>query len=92
MTSVTPVRQAVTASFEQAAARHRRVLRPLDDALILADCGLDSLCMVDVVEHLESELGVDPVAELDAASFPRRFGEFVQLYEAAAQGVGAAGR
>jgi len=79
------VRAAVTMSFTATAADQDRVLQPLADPLVLLDSGLDSLCFAIIVAQLEDELGVDPFSELDEAFFPVTFGEFVQIYETAAQ-------
>jgi acyl carrier protein len=78
-------RAAVTICFTATAADQRRVLQPLADQLVLLDSGLDSLCFAIIVAQLEDELGVDPFSELDEASFPVTFGEFVQIYQAAVQ-------
>jgi hypothetical protein len=79
------VRAAVAACFEATAVDQERVLEPLSDQLALLESGLDSLCFALIVAQLEDELGVDPFSELDDAFFPVTFGEFVRLYEAAAQ-------
>lgn len=79
------VRAAVAASFEQAAADQGRVLQPLAEDLVLLDSGLDSLCFAIIVAELEDQLGLDPFSDLDDAFFPVTFGEFVQLYDAAAR-------
>lgn len=82
------VRAAVRRCFEQTAAAQSRVLQPLADELVLVDSGLDSLCFALIVAQLEDELGVDPFSDLDDAFFPVSFGEFVQLYVAAAGRAG----
>ena len=84
------VRGAVMRCFRATASEQKRLLGPLADDLNLLDSGLDSLCFASIVARLEDELGVDPFLELDDATFPITFGEFVKLYEAAAQR--AAGR
>ena len=79
------VRSVVTACFETTAADQERALQPLSDQLALLDSGLDSLCFAIIVAELEDQLGLDPFSELDDAFFPVTFGEFVKLYEAAAE-------
>jgi hypothetical protein len=75
----------VSLCFRKTAAEQDRPLQPLRDDLLLLDSGLDSLCFAIIVAELEDQLGVDPFADLDDAGFPVTFGEFVKLYEAAAQ-------
>jgi acyl carrier protein len=79
------IRRQVSACFRTTAAGQDRVLQPLSDELLLLDSGLDSLCFAIIVAELEDQLGVDPFSDLDDAGFPVTFGEFVGLYEAAAQ-------
>ena len=79
------VRRRVAACFRTTAAGQDRLLQPLRDDLLLLDSGLDSLCFAIIVAELEDQLGVDPFSDLDEAFFPVTFGEFVGLYEAAAQ-------
>jgi|ERR1700760_881599 acyl carrier protein len=80
------VRAVVAACFETTAVDQERDLRhPLADTLVLLDSGLDSLCFAIIVAQLEDQLGLDPFSDLDEAFFPVTFGEFVHLYEAAAE-------
>ena len=72
--------------FQAPAQAQSRELQPLTDDLVLLESGLDSLCFAIIVAQLEDELGVDPFSDLEDAFFPESFGEFVQLYEAAAPG------
>src|SRR6516165_2406603 len=90
MDSTRLVRGVVASSFALAGARHGRLLEPLKDDLLLEDSGLDSLCLIEVFEHLEAELGIDPLAHLDAATFPRNFGDIVRLCELAVRKAGSA--
>jgi hypothetical protein len=90
MDTTKAIRDVVATGFALAAARHCRRLEPLDDALLLEDSGLDSLCLIEVFEHLETELGIDPVAHLDATSFPRNFGDIVRLCELAVRKASSA--
>lgn len=75
----------VSGCFRTTAAQQERVLQPLHDDLLLLDSGLDSLCFAIIVAELEDQLGADPFSDLEDAGFPVTFGEFVRLYEAAAQ-------
>jgi hypothetical protein len=84
------IRDVVASGFALAARRHDRQLEPLRDGLLLEDSGLDSLCLIEVFEHLEAELGIDPVAHLDATAFPRSFGDIVRLCEFAVRKAGSA--
>jgi len=83
--AASPVRQAVTQSFIETAKAQSREMPPLTDYLVLLDSGLDSLCFAIIVAQLEDQLGLDPFSDLEDAYFPVSFGEFVQLFEAAAQ-------
>jgi len=58
-----------------------RRLAPLDDELVLADCGLDSLGFAVLVARLEDRLGIDPFTAAEDAIFPVTFGDFVKVYE-----------
>lgn len=79
------IRRQVAACFMKTALEQDRVLQPLSDDLPLLDSGLDSLCFAIIVAEMEDELGFDPFGELDDAGFPVTFGEFVRLYEVAAE-------
>jgi acyl carrier protein len=79
------IRRRVSACFRTTAAEQDRLPQPLCDDLLLLDSGLDSLCFAIIVAKLDDQLGVDPFSDLDDAGFPVTFGEFVGLYEAAAQ-------
>jgi acyl carrier protein len=83
------VRRAVTETFISTAQAQAQKLQPLTDDLVLVDSGLDSLCFAIIVAQLEEDLGVDPFSDFEDAFFPVSFGEFVRLYEAAAQRMAA---
>lgn len=70
--------------MEQVAKDHRKHLAPLNDNLVLVDCGLDSLCFAILVAKLEDHLGVDPFTASEDVHFPVTFGDFVRLYDNAA--------
>lgn len=63
-------------------ARERgKILAPLKDDLVLAECGLDSLGFAVLVARLEDTLGVDPFTAAEEAVFPVTLGDFVKVYE-----------
>ena len=65
----------------QVAREHGKILAPLQDDLVLADCGLDSLGFAVLVARLEDSLGIDPFTAADDAIFPITLGDFVKVYE-----------
>jgi acyl carrier protein len=67
--------------MEQIAREHGKILAPLKEDLLLANCGLDSLAFAVLIARLEDKLGIDPLAAADDASFPVTLGEFVKVYE-----------
>ena len=67
--------------MEQVAQEHGRILAPLNDDLVLANCGLDSLGFAVLVARLEDTLGIDPFAAAEDAFFPVTLGDFVKVYE-----------
>ena len=83
-TETTSVRGTVIAQLERVAREQKRTLAPLSDDLVLLDSGLDSLCVAIIVARLEDELGVDPFDSDNEAEFPVTVGDFVRLYEDAA--------
>jgi hypothetical protein len=83
------VRDAVALQFHQAAANQGKMLQTLGDDLVLLESGLDSLCFAIIVAELEDSLGLDPFSDTDEVFFPVTFGDFVALYQAAADKAGA---
>jgi acyl carrier protein len=79
------VRSEVIDLFKQVAEDQDSELRPLSDEMPLRDTGLDSLGFAILVSRLEMTLGVDPFSETTEAPFPVNLGDFVRLYENAAQ-------
>lgn len=79
-----PIRSKIADQMTTVAGQQNKVLRPLNDDMVLLDCGLDSLCFAIVVARLEDELGYDPFASAEDVEFPITFGDFVQVYERAA--------
>jgi len=67
-----------------AAEQDRRIV-PLTDNTVFMESGLDSLCFAIIVARLEDELGLDPFTATEDIQFPPTLGEFVKLYEHAAQ-------
>lgn len=78
------VRSDIIALFESVGTEQGRQLVPLSDSVGLLESGLDSLCLAIIVARLEDQLGVDPFASDEEASFPVTIGEFIKLYEKAA--------
>jgi acyl carrier protein len=75
------VRQVVISHMNRVAEEQRLRLAPLNDDLILLDCGLDSLGFAILAARLEDELGIDPFAAGEDVSLPVTLGQFVQSYE-----------
>jgi acyl carrier protein len=67
--------------MEQIAREHGKILAPLKEDLVLADCGLDSLGFAALVARLEDTLGIDPFTAAEDAFFPVTFGDLVKVYE-----------
>ncbi len=78
-------RSEILEQFKQVAQEQDKRLGPLSDELPLLDSGLDSLCFAILVSRLETVLGVDPFSANEDASFPVTVGEFILVYENAAQ-------
>ena len=75
------VKLTILEQMEQVAREHGKILAPLKEDLVLADCGLDSLGFAVLVARLEDTLGVDPFTAAEDAFFPVTLGEFVKVYE-----------
>ncbi len=75
------VRLTILEQMEQVAREHGKILAPLKEELILAECGLDSLGFAVLVARLEDTLGIDPFTAAEDAYFPVTLGEFVKVYE-----------
>jgi acyl carrier protein len=78
------IKLTVISEIEQIAEQHQKRLAPLTDDSILMNTGLDSLCFAVLVARLEDRLGVDPFSTSDDISFPVTLGDFVRVYENAA--------
>jgi len=75
------VKLTILDQMERVAREHGKILAPLKEDLILADCGLDSLGFAVLVARLEDTLGIDPFTAAEDAFFPVTLGEFVKVYE-----------
>ena len=75
------VKLTIINQMEQIAREHGKILAPLKEDLVLADCGLDSLGFAVLVARLEDTLGVDPFTAAEDAFFPVTLGDFVKVYE-----------
>lgn len=75
------VKLTIIEQMEQVAREHGKILPPLKEDLILANCGLDSLGFAVLVARLEDTLGIDPFTAAEDAIFPITLGDFVKVYE-----------
>jgi acyl carrier protein len=78
------VKEQIIATVEQVAKEQDKTLTPISDDLSLLDSGLDSLCIAIIVARLEDRLGIDPFSGDREVEFPTTIGEFIKLYEHAA--------
>jgi len=78
------VRLTIMSQIAQVAEEQRVKLPPLSDDLVLLDSGLDSLAFAILVARLEDELGCDPFTASDDVYFPVTLGDFIRVYENAA--------
>jgi acyl carrier protein len=78
------IRSTVIEQIERVAKQQSRRLAPLSDSLPLLEMGLDSLCLAILVASLDDELGLDPLSNETNTTFPVTLGDFIGLYEAAA--------
>src|SRR4029077_13048698 len=75
------VKLTIIEQMEQIAREHGKILAPLKEDLVLADCGLDSLGFAVLVARLEDRVGIDPFSAAEEAVFPVTLGDFVKVYE-----------
>jgi acyl carrier protein len=80
------VRLAIIEQMEQIAREHGKILAPLKEDLVLAECGLDSLGFAVLPARLEDKLGVDPFTAAEYAFFPVTLSDFVKVYEHGTRG------
>jgi acyl carrier protein len=81
----TSTRNLIISLIQQVAAEQGKHLVPLSDDVALLDTGLDSLCLAIIVARLEDRVGFDPFSIRDDVLAPTTVGQFVALYDHAAQ-------
>jgi acyl carrier protein len=79
------IKATVISHIEQISSGSGRTLPPLTDELGLLELGLDSLGIAILVTRLEDTLGLDPFTESEITSPPVTLGEFIGIYEHAAE-------
>jgi hypothetical protein len=84
------IRSTIVAQFEQVAEEQHVKLPPLSDDLVLLDSGLDSLAFAILVARLEDTLGFDPFSASEEVHFPVTLGDFVMVYQNAADKLAVA--
>ena len=75
------IKLTILEQMAEVAREHGKILAPLKDDLVLAECGLDLLGFAVLVARLEDTLGVDPFTAAEEALFPVTLGDFVKVYE-----------
>lgn len=63
------------------AQEQSKCLAPLDDDLVLAESGLDSLDLAVLIARLDDMLGTNPFTVSKMATLPVTLGDFVKVYE-----------
>jgi acyl carrier protein len=86
------VKATVISQIQQIANDAKKSLPPLTDELRLLDSGFDSLAIAILVLRLEEALGLDPFTESDEVAYPVTLGDFIRLYEHAAECQGVDSR
>jgi len=79
------IHATIISQFEEIRRTSKKPLLPLTEDLILLDSGLDSLGLAILVTRLEDKLGLDPFTDSDITAPPITLGDFIRLYEDAAQ-------
>ncbi len=79
------IRATILSEIEKIAVRQNVEIPSLTDDLSLVESGFDSLCFAILVAQLEDDLGVDPFSADEEIEFPVTLGDFIRLYEHAAQ-------
>ncbi len=82
------LRTEVVTLFNEVAEEHGKLLVPLSNETPLLNSGLDSLCLAVIVARLEDSFGFDPFSSNEDAAFPVTIGDFIKLYEDAAESRG----
>jgi hypothetical protein len=75
------ISEEIMLTFRRVAREQGRQLAPLQDELMLSECGLDSLGFSLVVISLEESLKVDPFDTSEEVDFPLTLRDFIALYE-----------
>ena len=78
------IRSLVLTKISTVARQQHKTIHAMTDETRLLDSGLDSLCIAIIVAELEDELGLDPLSSGTETEFPATVGDFVRLYENAA--------
>jgi hypothetical protein len=78
------IRLTILSELAQVAKEQNVELPPLSDDLVLLESGLDSLGFAILVARLEDRLGSDPFSASEEVYFPVTLGDFVTVYEHAA--------
>ncbi|HTI00456.1 MAG TPA: hypothetical protein VL752_05870 [Acidisoma sp.] len=81
------IRSTIVEQIHRVARQQDKQLSPLSDDLPLLETGLDSLCFAILVANLDDELGLDPLSDEANTNFPVTLGDFIAIYEAAAEHV-----
>jgi phosphopantetheine binding protein len=79
------IKATITSQIEEIRRASKQPLLPLTEDLILLDSGLDSLGLAILVTRLEDTLGLDPFTASDITVPPVTLGDFIRLYEHAAE-------
>lgn len=79
------IKDTILSICASVAREQEKAMAPLADDLPLLESGLDSLCMAVIVARLEDRLGLDPFDTDAEFDFPVTVGDFVRLYENAAE-------
>jgi acyl carrier protein len=79
------IKATVISQFEEIREGSKKAGLPPTDDLVLLDSGLDSLGLAILVTRLEDTLGLDPFTDADITVPPVTLGDFIRLYEHAAQ-------
>jgi len=79
------MRDTILEMMTTIAQQQKKPLARLKDDQELLSSGLDSLCIAILVAELDDEFGIDPLSSADEHSLPVTIGDFIKLYENAAQ-------
>lgn len=82
------IRTAILSHLQQiVSVSNRPSPQNLNDDLVLVESGLDSLGLAVLVTRLEDSLGIDPFTDTQMKSPPVTLGDFIKVYENAANGT-----